>query len=271
MTIVSFSEAMTFQSCKRQNYYKFGLGLSPVEESNAITTGVNGHKLLEIFYKAMAEGLTKEKAIAKMAHSVHHDDLSPEMLKPYFLVKNYLTELDLTNIETIFVEKSFKVPLADRFDLHVGFTPDLVLLWYGRKLLVEDYKFVGRAWTKNKLSRFSQLNLYNLFLTEAGYEINKAILRFFNITTNKIEYKLYDPSDDERRILRHDFLKVAIEIQEFKERPVAEQNIFGTRTFNYNTCQYCPFVFPCTLEAQGKDASKTLATQYKENQYGYEQ
>jgi hypothetical protein len=58
------------------------------------------------------------------------------------------------------------------------------------------------------------------------------------------------------------------DVVRFKTQP---EHVFKytPRTMNYTTCQGCQFEFPCTLEAEGKDASNTLKSQYKRSTYDY--
>jgi hypothetical protein len=169
----------------------------------------------------------------------------------------------------VLVEKPYIVPLSDSIDLQLGFTADLVWDYHDRRLDIEDYKFVGRAWSQNKLARYNQLDMYLIFLRMLGYDAKRGVLRFFNTTTGKPYHKVYNPDKTTQDILFSDFLIAATEAQEFLELPVAEQRKRAIRTFNYNTCSWCHFNYPCTLEAQGKDASNTLAMEYTANVYGY--
>jgi hypothetical protein len=102
-----------------------------------------------------------------------------------------------------------------------------------------------------------------------GINVERAILRFFNTTTNKHFYQVYEASQTELEILKGEFIEAAIKVREFKELPIAEMREQATRTLNFQACRYCAFAYPCKLEAQGKSATKTLANEYAENDYGY--
>jgi hypothetical protein len=281
--IISFSEVLKYQTCQRQYYYRFTLGLSPEEESDAITTGVNGHKLLQNFYELLRQGKTKMEAL-KIVADIAMKGLGDakfadgSLLKAWTLVDNYVRETDFTS-EAELIENRFLVPLAkllpsvfpqdeELLDVQIGFTPDLVLRRKGGLLDIEDAKFVQRAWPKKKLNRFPQIKLYQIFMEAMEYEISRSIVRMFNTTTGKIEAHVYSMTPIEKEILLRDFVHAIRETLEFRKRPFEIQN-HAARTMNYTACTFCHFEFPCTLEAQGKDATKTLETQYVKSSYDY--
>jgi len=61
--IISYSEVFKWDTCPRQYWYRFGLGLRPQNESGAIDTGVKGHKLLQHFYNLLELGHSKDEAV----------------------------------------------------------------------------------------------------------------------------------------------------------------------------------------------------------------
>jgi len=283
--IISYSELFKFQTCKRQYQYSFGLGLRPIEESGPIATGSAGHKLLQVLYELLREGVDKEKALvtvtrkAKELSTIAGTGLVDfNMLKAWTLVENYIRETDFVN-EVELVENRFLVPIevilsdieVDRFnlnDVQIGFTPDLVCKRKGDKLDIEDAKFVGRAWSKSKLNRYPQLKLYQIFLKRMGYDISRTVLRFFNTTTGEITTRPYILGVAEEENLIKDFIDGVIDLVQFKGLPDSVK-VQAPRTMNYTACQFCAFEFPCSLEAEGKDASKTLENLYKKSEYDY--
>lgn len=282
MTIVSYSEVFKYQTCPRQYYYRFILNRAPLEESDAIQTGVKGHKLLQNFYELMAAGKTKEEALETITHNANKllagsaTDFS--LLKAWTLVDNYIRATDFTS-DAIIIENRFLVPVrqligfneADSYGLanvQIGFTPDVVMERTGGKLDVEDAKFVQRAWSNSKLNRFPQTKLYQIFLSRMGYDISRSLIRFFNVTTAKISTHPYILTAVEEQILLDDFIKGVSEVVKYKTAP--EHSLASApRTMNYTACQFCQFEFPCSLEAEGKDASRTLNSQYVESSYDY--
>jgi hypothetical protein len=279
MTIVSYSEVYKWQTCHRQYYYNFILGKRPNEESEAIATGIKGHKLLQDFYRLMASGKDKKEAYAittkiaaKLLAEEHFTSVKP-LLLAWTLVDNYIRETEF-KAETIIVEDRFLLPVSaidsDPAMSHVqiGFTPDVVFKRTGGFIDVEDSKFVQRAWSQKKINRFPQSKLYHIFLSRMGYKISRNQIRFFNVTTGKISIKPYTLTAIEERILIHDFMSAVKDLLRYRQKP--EHTLeFAGRTMNYNACQFCDFEAVCSLEAEGKDASKTLKHFYKDSTYDY--
>lgn len=274
MAVISYSEVTIHQQCTQRYYYHFGLGLKPIEQSAAISTGVDGHKMLERYYKGLRSGKSQESALSSMHNS--EERMTGEKLKAWMLANAYAKDFNSKG-QPLMVEEpivyapkeSLELGVLGLNQLKVGFTPDLVWETKAGHIQVEDYKFVGRAWSKSKLRHYRQLNLYIAFLQELGYKVTEGVLRFFNTTTNQSSSYSFKPSAAELKLLKIDFVREALKIREFRTQPVAEMAEQATRTLNYSICSYCPFNYPCSLEAKGLSAARTFATQYTENDYGY--
>jgi hypothetical protein len=282
--IVSYSEIFKYQTCPRQYYYRFSLNKAPIEESDAIQTGIKGHRLLQDFYELMRQGKTKEEALAIVTQTAMKLAQKPRfmgqaeqtdfaLLKAWTLVSNYVGETDFT-AESELIENRFLVPVSaidsdpSLSHVQIGFTPDLVSKRTGGHLDVEDAKFVGRAWSQSKMNRFQQIKLYQIFLSRMGYASSRGILRFFNVQTGKITTKNYVLKGREEETIIRDFMVGVRDVVKFKSQE-PELLKLAPRTMNYTACQFCHFEFVCTLEAEGKDASKTLDTMYKDSNYDY--
>jgi PD-(D/E)XK nuclease superfamily len=250
----------------------------PSELSDAIDTGIKGHQLLQSFYQGLQNGLNKEeskelvhKKAKQMLDSPIFDPKMGDLLKAWSLVSKYITDTEFTN-EIAIVENRFLFPL-NKFtddpllaDVQIGFTPDVVFKRKGDFYTVEDSKFIGRAWSQKKLNRFPQAKLYGLFLREMGYNVTRSSIRFFNTTKNEITSHSEGMTLQEPEILVDDFVATVREIVTYKNQISHSKT---RRTMNYSNCQYCWFEQPCTQEAQGKDASKTIKYLYKRNDYDY--
>jgi len=282
--IISYSEVFKWDTCPRQYWYRFGLGLRPQNESGAIDTGVKGHKLLQHFYNLLELGHSKDEAVrltqqeaSKMVKAEAISEIG-SLLKAWTLVDNYIRGNDF-NSKAVLVENRFLIPiekiapedLIDLYDLQnvqIGFTPDVVFEHTGGFCEVEDAKFVGRAWSKSKLNRFQQSKLYQIFLNRMGYNVTRSSVRFFNVTTGLVKPQDYTLSSAEEENLISDFTRAVGEVFEYRRSPESSKQ-YTRRTMNYTTCQFCAFEFPCTLEAEGKDASKTLKHEYTKSDYDY--
>ncbi len=284
-TIISYSELFKWDTCQRQYYYGFGLGLRPQEENGSINTGVKGHRLLQDFYNLLGEGHSKEEALeiirgsaSKLIKSESITEIGP-LLKAWTLVDNYIQTTDFTS-EAVIVENRFLFPLSmvapesyllaypELAYVQIGFTPDVVFERTGDIVDVEDAKFVARAWSKSKLERFPQAKLYQIFLRRMGYNVSRSIVRFFNVTTGKINEQTYTLSVAEENTLIHDFIEGVLEVLMYRKLD-DESKKSARRTMNYTACQFCPYEYICTLEAEGKDATKTMQSQFVKSDYDY--
>ncbi len=276
--IISYSELFKFQTCERQYYYNFDQKLRPVKINDPMDTGIKGHKLLEYFYKLLQEGKTPEEActvVLAMANKLitSENGVDYNLLKAWTLVDNYIRATDFV-ANAVMVEQRFLVPASEFSsdpifnDVQIGFTPDLVLERTGKMLDVEDYKFVGRRWSNAKIDRYQQSKLYQIFLKRMGYNVTRTTLRFFNVTTAEMTKKDYVLGPAEEATIIHDFMEGARRVVEYRNSSAFIRGM-APRTMNYTACDFCPFVFPCGLQAQGKDATQTLKTQYQKSDYDY--
>lgn len=278
--IISFSELFTWDSCERQYFYAYELNIRPQQMSNPMSLGTKGHRFLQYFYEALASGDSKEVAL-KRTQEIAADTIKEStiqladvgtLLRSWMLVDNYIRDNEFPR-ESVLVENRFLIA-ASNFtadphfaDVQIGFTPDVVFK-RGNFYDVEDAKFVGRAWSQKKLNRFMQAKLYQIFLRQMGYNVTRTTLRFFNTTTGKITRKDYVLGIDEETILIRDFIKAVREALEFRDYTEMGKSQ-ARRTMNYSTCQYCFYEEICTLEAEGKDASKTIKYQFVKSDYDY--
>ncbi len=280
---VSYSEVTRMDVCAKQYYYRYILGLQPLNETIPIATGKKGHKFLQTFYTLLSQGKTIEEAIKVVEKQAlemmtTQSMLDGSLLKAWTLVKNYMDSYKLSKSESVIVEGRFQVP-ASRFSddpvfngVMIGFTPDLVTQRMGGFCDIEDAKFVGKAWSDAKLDQYQQLRLYEIFLKEMGYNISRTILRFFNTAKDgkgSITEHKYVTNPAERKIILDEFLVAVKRVVEFKRQPLPIIIAQSRRTLDTNTCQFCQFKFPCSLERKGQSAENTLRTEYIKSDYDY--
>jgi hypothetical protein len=270
-TVVSLSEVSTFQTCEQQWLYGYYFGYRSITPSYAIKAGVEGHKMLENFYKNFRDTDNIKQATDYMYEMLPADKKTPPVVRAFMLVKNYIdTEFaaEAKDYESLHVEKKFFVPVSD--NLIMALQPDLTKVYKKRRKLLEDYKFTGKAWSQKQLTQHKQLDVYDALLEDAGEPVDRSLLRFFNHETMKMTV-FNKPVNRERRdrIKKH-VIRVAERIAKIKRLSPEEIRERVSPTMNYMTCKFCPFVFPCSLELEGKSAEKTFQMEYtKEHGYGY--
>lgn len=266
---VSFSEISDFQTCTRLWWYKYVLRLRPRSVSSAIKRGHFGHDMLRQFYESMQKHGNVAQAEQEM-YSVLPEYKTEEMLTAYTLIRKYIEKDFDPRYTAIFSEKRFFVPIDD--EVVIAIRPDLVLS-YRDRLTSEDYKFIGRNWSSKKTIHAKQLDVYNIYLQEAGRKVSYSQFRFFNTSTFDIKVIPRHPDPERMKTVKREIEAVARKIAALRLKhdndPVAiEQEV--NRTFNVNTCQYCAFDFPCLMAMEGKSAERTLAQDYvKDTEYAY--
>jgi hypothetical protein len=238
--------------------------------------GIRGHKLLQNFYTFMGEGHSKDEArkltTESSAQLLKQNKLDIPLLKAWTLVDNYIQATEFKS-EAVIVENRYLFPLSQLSDhplvqdVQIGFTPDVVFQRQGGFCDVEDAKFVGRAWAESKLKHFVQAKLYQILLSRMGYNVSRSTVRFFNTQTAQIKSHNAELKFGEEATIIQDLISAVVEVVHYKNDVFRLENT--RRTMNNNMCQGCAFDFPCTLEGQGKDASKTFASMYKKNSYDY--
>ncbi len=282
--IISYSELLTWDTCKKQYYYGFVKQLKAVEESEALTTGIRGHRLLQTFYTFLREGESLEsahkKTTASAANLLNDHKFDIPLVKAWALVDNYIREF-VANKSIEIVENRYLLPVASLVDtentwpwladVQVGFTPDVVFKRQGDFYDVEDAKFVGKAWSESKLNHFNQAKLYTIFLRKMGYNVSRSMVRFFNTQTHQIKAVQAVIQPGEEELLINDFVAAISDVVAFRLLNDTTKNLMARRTMNFNSCQFCFFNFPCMLERQGKpkDADRAFKSQYEKRTYDY--
>ena len=269
---VSYSEMQMYSRCRREFYYNAITGRRPVKRSHAMSRGTYGHECLKFFWQAIKKGATAGEAIEYMNSELKAKYPSNDvpLIQGYTDAYNYLQTYVIPNgevppadkLHTIVVEEPMQYPISP--GLAIGFTADLLV--DGR---LEDSKFIGRMWSEKKTTHYNQIYLYAKLLQLLGYEVNELFIKFIK---NDGEIRRKKQEMRQRRLdnVYNQAVTLAHEIAEFKRQYPDWQSENAVRTFNNDTCTYCAYAFPCSLEADGKSARHTWENEYETNKYGYE-
>lgn len=267
MERVSYSEAKVFDTCEKQWTFTYGMGLYPVGDyvSDAVAIGRYGHTYLEVYFKALMQGMSKTEALDKIL-KVASEDTSSNSLKGMLAAVKY-AEARPEDGKPIMVEQKIRVPVFE--NLEFSFVPDLVWEytsgpWKGM-ISVDDFKFVQRKWSEAAITMYRQVPLYLYFLQQHGYpNARKGVIWFINRDTGDYKRHVLNPSKEELIGFAREHSKTAQRILEFRTLPTHVVREVARRTSNTDACQKCFFVFPCKLELGGNDISKTLRSNYEE-------
>ena len=272
--IISNSELTTYRLCPRWHYYAFVKNLEPNEPNEAISIGLLGHLILEVYYKAIFNGkdfsLARDAALAilkdKIVNSLLENTTNEKIT---YLLKNmefYFSYYGREDFEPLNVEEIFTY--TDPYGTTWACRPDLIIKDKYGDLSLIDHKFTYDFFSESKEKFTSQLAIYKIILRNNGIHINNIIL-------NQIRYR-YIKNSGASNIFRRSSLKYSpAEIDNiWRENnaiiPLLVNNgKKALRTWNDLACRWCPFQVPCIEEVKENNVN-WLGMGFKPRQYGYQ-
>lgn len=269
-TIFSRSELATWQSCEMMYYFRYGLGYHPKENSDAIRLGNIGHLLLEIFFREIKEGATKEEALQAM----QPQGLTKEDLIATLLARKFAEDFDTSTGIPLFVDEPLIAPVDEDNDIHEGLAADLVWQYHNGVCDVFDWKFTRRRWSRPQIEMHGQLPGYKFILnTYYGTNIKTCKYVFFNTgSENNISYNIqpFTPDMKECEGIIRDQIKEAVRMKARKSLPIDLMKDESTRSVDGKVCAYCAYQIPCRMDRKGNDYQKTLDVMFtQDTEYGY--
>jgi PD-(D/E)XK nuclease superfamily len=291
--LISNSELDTDQKCDFRAYLAHGEELQRQDLGEALSRGIYGHKLFEIYWKARLQGL-------------NHQDSYNEMFKFHVNETMRLMQSEVTNVieqvtaalewfhtfgyVPIETEQVHNYALPGRFhhskfgpyELVFCMTPDTVL--EGTKAehdkgsrIVVDYKFTGQFWNEAKRRLYRQLPVYKYFLNRRdSMGISRSLLLQLNTRSNRsAKADLFKPAwIPSNKHKEERFYDETIELMhryaEKKLMPLSEWAQRATRTIYTENCTWCPFAEDlCPQLLEGSPVATTIKAFYRKNDYGY--
>lgn len=264
--LISHSEVDSFTQCERKHAYAHIQKLQPKARSEGLSRGNAGHKVLEVWAKALIEGMDSETALAK--------GLQEAASMPFAVAGMALaTEW----VRDIFPKLGWKI-VAVEVQYRVQFTETLVypfkfdmLVEKDGELWVVDHKFLYDFYTQQMIDIFPQMPryifglrkhgikavgaIYNMFRTR---KVNKVEDRFCQRITKPNEFRIKDAIAEQMLNMR----KIESNAKNPDYRPM--------RTANKMNCGHCGFADLCEYEARGESTKLMREAFYEPNEYGYE-
>lgn len=291
--LISNSELDTEQKCDFRAYLAHGEEVQRTNLGEALSRGIFGHKLFEIYWNARLQGLNHidSKNEMFMFHYKEQERLNwPEVTSVSDQTLEALDWFNNLGYIPVEVEQVHTYPLPGqhwhprfgRYELVFCMTPDTVL--EGTKathnkgnLIVVDYKFTGKWWSEAKRRLYRQLPVYRYFLKEReGMRAYRALLMQLNTRKNRaetadlIQPRWIEPNDHKDQRFYEETVQLMHKYAERKLMPMAEWAATATRTINTENCDYCPFKEDlCPQLLEGSSVQNTLKAFYKKNDYGY--
>lgn len=288
MGTVSHSEVDSYLLCRRKHYYGYGLSLQRVNESQSLATGTAGHRVLESFYKVVAdeedtrsrdlkfaealqvahneydlivsEGYEEAPNRARLYDSLFHDTYGYFADEPFY-TKGY---------DILGVEADFNLLYDEASDSHYPFVVDLIVRDPEGKIVVVDHKFVYDFYTVEATDLQPQIPKYIGALRALGYEVSHGAYNM--VRTRKIKeptpeqmthLMLLKPNVTRVKSTFLEQVQVADEIQALKTLPLEQQDERAYRVANKMVCQSCSFRDLCTTELMGGNVELMIRTEYK--------
>lgn len=286
--IISNSEVDAQLTCERKHLFGFIFNKEPVKFGKSLSLGICGHEVLAVFYKAIKNGHSKEKATH--AAMVHLSSLfvsgkwDVEILaQVHALVSRYIVQETISRTcDILAVEEDFYIPIDENF-------------WYGMRLdllvrvrtgqqkgniMLVDHKFTYDFYSEDDLKLNPQMPKYVPAVRLAGIPVHEAYLN--QIRWRFATSKLGEKSDEDlfrlspvqitqariRSAIRQQII-MSERIIEKRRKPLELQIIESQPVQNKMVCRSCPFKDPCIMMNEERDISGVLRTNYQDRTYGY--
>lgn len=278
---MSHSEVDSFNSCERKHFYAFADGgLQSKSLSDALTRGIIGHKVLEIFFKNLKAGSSYDVA-AKAAK----DWITLESIKPNANLAMIADVMRLVDVfldywrsrilswNIVHVEDEFWLNVSDR--IRFPFKPDLIIKEEGI-LTVVDYKFVYDFYNDATVNILGQIPKYVGALRAIGIPIKKGL--YAQLRHRKMKdmsapniMRMDQVPLGNIRVMRTFKEQIATteRIAAYKELTLEEWSDRAIRVANNMVCKSCSFRDLCIAELNGSDGKLMRRVDFESNTYGY--
>lgn len=285
MMRISNSEVNTYLECKRKHYYSYVLGLKSVNAGFALNHGNIGHDVWAFYYKTWSEtnkDNAEDVAVARLLElSIEYK--KKEYVKGTKAINMVMRRFDeytkfyaKERFKVLGVEETFVVKIPGGNDF--AFTVDLLIEYtsgpYKGEVVPLDFKWCWNFWTDWEKKMHPQFPKYIWGLQQLGFPSKMGMLDQIRYRPDAKPDKIFErypiiPSQAMIDKVMEEHFETAAEVQEALTMPVAYYGTIARRTMDKDKCGYCAFTSPCYEELNGNDASYTLASNYKDNDYGY--
>jgi CRISPR/Cas system-associated exonuclease Cas4 (RecB family) len=277
MPSVSHSEVDSYLLCRRKHYYGYTKSLQRVQESAALAMGSAGHKVLEVFYKAILDGLSFDVALA--AAKAEADELRTQVAIPANRANIFDTLFDLyfpneplvkEGWEILAVEKQFNLEYDPETQAQYPFVVDIIAKSPDGKVVVIDHKFVYDFYNYEASIMQPQIPKYVGALRALNYKIDYGAYNM--IRTRKLKESTaegmiswLDVKPEPARVQQvfKEQIAVASDIMAIKSLSPEMQDAHAYRVANKMVCQSCSFLDICRTELSGGNSKLMIETEYK--------
>jgi PD-(D/E)XK nuclease superfamily len=287
---VSTSEVATFLTCRQRWMYAHhpSYNLEPRTLGIALTRGLAGHKALEIYYKSIMDGNSRDDSaqaandyiVSESLKSMQVDDVDKmnaiisigKFLQQYF--DEHLWVFDVYNV--VGVEALVEAQLPESDILFAGRVDLLFEVKNGAnrgEIVPWDHKFCYNFWSEGSLKMNPQLRNYVWALVESGYRSRVGymnMIRYRDNAQDRFKQENITSTKTIRDLFISNHTQAAESIVQLKKQKHVGISEGVTRSASKFNCEYCPFINLCHTEASGEDASTMIKASYRPNSYGYD-
>ena len=279
--IVSHSEVDQYLSCERKHYYAFGKGLQSNHQSDSLTRGTLGHKVLDVYYNNIKEGNTPDdSALNALNHFKEFIEKGydlrlladlQDLLLRYFAVAPAWDE----TYEILHVEQEFRLEVSA--EIEYPYTPDLIVQdKVTGRIYVLDHKFIYNFYTVDDMKISPQLPKYIGALRANGINVHSGLynmLRWRKVKSTEVHDNFRRegvPINNNRiAVTFQEQIKAMEQIGKLKQLFPSEWEKNVLRTASSFNCKNCSFHQLCTLDLTGEDTALAERYDYETNTYGY--
>lgn len=289
---ISNSEGLAYGSCETKWMFAHHpeFKLEPKYQSLALTRGLVGHEVLEVFFKAIkkeipvdeAKILANKRLIEILTEAMISDipnkivacnELIP-IINEYFSSALLFEFLD--SIEILGVEIGFEIPLYDgmilpgRIDLLVRYTKGR----YKGEVVVVDNKFVYNFWSEDDFKMNSQIPTYikGARILHPDAVIRRGMINQLRHRSNAQErFTLtpLTPTAFEIKAIIGNHIRLSEKIEKALATPGKQLRVEATKTLSKYSCGNCGFKLLCKSEITDGNTKDLAIMHYQPNSYGY--
>lgn len=278
--IISNTEITSKNTCDKQHDYMYNQNLEPRKYSIAISRGVAGHSVLEVYYKNRQEGYSHEESVDfamsklyELISKADPDDTEYMQMMGHlsWLLLQYFDYYKDDTYRIISVESVYTAPMTEeiQFGLYLDILAEITTGEYRGYVDIIDTKFVNNFKTIDDLRLDAQQPKYAKVAKLNGLPLRHAIF-------NQIRYRKMKSPRSEDLFRRSPLLLSSKAIntvwEEATETAVElhQEKITGFQTTrrrqSYTACKNCFFKDLCMTELAGQDTTIMRNTQYQQRE-----
>lgn len=282
---ISNSEVFAWNKCQRYYYYSFDLNLTPLKPANSLARGIVGHSALENYYKWLQDNPGDFERAEQYAYRILTLALDKagmfdlEMLAELRnVLGRYFQYARDDNWKILAVERRFDWPITD--DITYTLRLDLAIRdpKKGGEVVLVDHKFVYNFWSQDDIDLNPQLPKYMGGIRANGLQVDRVMVNQIRWRVRKsspyADYEMFKRDYDKpnaatvKNLMREQVL-ISRRIQQWRELPIEERNRRAVGVRNNLICKNCSFAALCVTELKGGYIEGMVETDYKQNDYGY--